>query len=100
MDNTNNVYIFLGIAIIIFSITQLKFKNKIFKEEYFERLTKRFGKIDKDKTIQFESITTALMGIIFIIGGLLKLSINGLITFIAILAILYSLLRKSFITLK
>ncbi len=100
MDNTNNLYIFLGVAAIIFSIIQIKFKNKIFKEEYFERLTKRFGKIDKDKTIQFEAITTTLMGVVFIIGGLLNLSVNGLIIGVAILAILYSLFRKSYITLK
>ncbi|MEG2786829.1 MAG: hypothetical protein RR942_03325 [Romboutsia sp.] len=98
MNNINYLYVFLGIAAFIFGFIQIKFSNYIFKEEYFERLSKRLGKIDRQKTIKLEAITIVLMGVIFIIGGLLNLSVNALIVSIGIIALLYSLFRKSYIT--
>ena len=98
MNNINYIYIFFGISAFIFAFIQVKFSNYIFKEEYFERLTKRLGKLDRKKTIHFEALTIVLMGIVFLIGGILNLSVNNLIIGIGIISILYALLRKSYIT--
>ena len=99
MNNINFLYVFFGIAAFIFGFIQIKFSNYIFKEEYFERLSKRLGKIDRKKTIQFEAVTRVVMGVVFLIGGILNLSVNTLIIGIGIIAILYALLRKNYITI-
>ncbi|CEK37937.1 hypothetical protein [Paraclostridium sordellii] len=49
MNNINFLYVFFGIAAFIFGFIQVKFSNYVFKEEYFERLSKRLGKIDRKK---------------------------------------------------
>lgn len=100
MNNINYLYVFFGIAAFIFGFIQVKFSNYIFKEEYFERLSKRLGKIDRKKTVRFEALTIVLMGVVFLIGGILNLSVNALIVAIGIIAILYSLLRKNYITIN
>ncbi|EPZ56335.1 hypothetical protein [Paraclostridium sordellii] len=38
------------------------------------------------------------MGVVFLIGGILNLSVNNLIIGIGVIAILYALLRKNYIT--
>ncbi|AUN14170.1 MAG: hypothetical protein ACLUG9_05720 [Paraclostridium sordellii] len=98
MNNINFLYVFFGIAAFIFGFIQVKFSNYVFKEEYFERLSKRLGKIDRKKTIHFEALTIVLMGVVFLIGGILNLSVNNLIIGIGVIAILYALLRKNYIT--
>lgn len=100
MNNINYLYVFFGVAAFIFGFIQVKFSNYIFKEGYFERLSKRLGKIDRKKTVRFEALTIVLMGVAFLIGGILNLSVNALIVAIGIIAILYSLLRKNYITIN
>ena len=98
MTNINYLYIFFAVVTFILSIAQIKFSNIFYKEDYFKRLSTRFGKIDKEKAVKFESITTLLMSVIFLIGGLLNLPIKTLAICILILAVAYTIFRKTYIT--
>ena len=98
MSNINYLYILFALITFILSIAQIKFSNIFYKEDYFKRLSTRFGKIDKEKAVKYEAITTMLMSVIFIIGGLLNLPLKTLAICILILAIAYTIFRKTYIT--
>ena len=102
MDYWNFTFIMIGIVNLVGGFARLIFKCS-YSEKYFNKLEKKFGNIDRAKIIKLDNIYTTVLGLIFIVTGLLikdkDIALVCLISMIVGMLVLDYFIRKKYIVI-
>lgn len=105
MNFWNGLFLLFGIIFIIGNVIKglAKHKFNYFRKKYFNKLELKYGKIDREKTIKLEMFYQYLIGLEYIIMGLLIKRLNTAIISLILVSIItivsHCLIRKKYITI-
>ncbi|HBF0844876.1 TPA: hypothetical protein ACG3RE_003911 [Clostridioides difficile] len=105
MNFWNGVFLLLGIILIIGNVIKdlTKHKFNYLRDRYLNKLELKYGSIDREKTIKLEIFYQYLLGLEYIIMGLLIRRLDTAIISVILVSIVtiisYYLIRKKYITL-
>jgi len=105
MNSWNSAFILVGIVMIIGTMIRDLTKHKInfHSEKYFRKLELKYGGIDRERAIKLDKLCNYLLGLEYIIIGLLiRAIVVSIIVLIAISVIMilgYYLIRKKYIAI-
>ncbi len=104
MNFWNGLFLLFGIIFIIGNVIKglTKHKFNYFRESYFNKLELKYGSIDREKAIKLEMFYQYLMGLEYIIMGLLIRKFDTAIISVILVSIVtiisYYPIRKKYIT--
>lgn len=105
MNFWNIIFLLIGIIFIIGNVIKglTKHKFNYFNEKYFKKLEFKYGSINREKAVKLEMFFQYLIGLEYIIMGLLikrlDTAIISLILVSTITIVSHCLIRKKYITI-